>query len=464
MDIIKQLLGRLHPLIVHLPVGFIVMGLLFQWYDHKKQQYRQPITIIYLWATVSAVLACITGYLQYTSEGYAFDSIKMHLWTGIITTLISFFMYLRLQEKNKLDGIRRIPIRVFGIAMLILISLTGHLGGSITHGEDYLVEPLPNSVKSALGLEIFEEKIIALNDENWESALFYEDVINPILNNKCISCHNRKKEKGELVLNTKEGILKGGENGEIIVDNNSGESTLFTRLILPRDDEDHMPPKEKTQLTKEEVTLIKTWVDHGTPFEASIGGLKLPKELFEDYFPKKADFNVPDKTVEVAAIDSVNLVKKAGLHVEKISKESNYLRVSCVNKPDFSDKDFALLQPIYKQIAILDLGGTLITDHIFGLLGTLPHITVLKLDNTTLTGSEIEKLTKLEYLRSLNLTSTKFDEANLNKLEAIPNLEKVFLYNTNVRINSVQNNSHSDIHIDLGNYELPVIASDSIIY
>lgn len=227
MDIIKQLLGRLHPLIVHLPVGFIVMGLLFQWYDHKKQQYRQPITIIYLWATVSAVLACITGYLQYTSEGYAFDSIKMHLWTGIITTLISFFMYLRLQEKNKLDGIRRIPIRVFGIAMLILISLTGHLGGSITHGEDYLVEPLPNSVKSALGLEIFEEKIIALNDENWESALFYKDVINPILNNKCISCHNRKKEKGELVLNTKEGILKGGENGEIIVDNNSGESTLL---------------------------------------------------------------------------------------------------------------------------------------------------------------------------------------------------------------------------------------------
>jgi len=464
MDIIKQLLGRLHPLLVHLPIGFIVMGLLFQWYDHKKERFRQPITIIYLWAAVSAVLTCITGYLQYTSEGFAFDTIKMHLWLGIITALFSFLMYLRLQEKNKLKGIRRIPTEALAIIMLILISLTGHLGGSVTHGEDYLVEPLPNSVKSALGLEVFEEKIIALNDENWERALFYEDVINPILNNNCVSCHNRKKAKGELVLNTKDGILEGGENGEIIVVNNSGESTLFTRLKLPRDDEDHMPPKEKTQLTKGEITLIETWITHGTPFEASIGELDLSKELFEDYFPKKANFNFPDIMVEVASIDSVNLVKKAGLHVEKISKESNYLRVSCVNKSDFSEKDFAILNSIYKHIAILDLGGTLITDQIFELLGALPHITALKLDNTALTGSDIEKLTKLEYLRSLNLTSTKFDEANLNKLEAIPNLEKVFLHNTLVTAKGVENNIHTDIHIDLGNYELPVIVSDSIIY
>ncbi len=464
MDIIKQLLGRLHPLLVHLPIGFIVLGLLFQWYDRKKEVLKQAVALIYLWATISAVLACITGYLQYTSEGYAFDSIKMHLWLGIITALFSLVMYLRINEKRSPNGLKIIPIGVLAGIMFVLIAFTGHLGGNITHGEDYLVEPLPNSVKSVLGIEIFEEKTIVLNNENWERALFYEDVINPILNNKCVSCHNRKKAKGELVLNTKEGILKGGGNGEIIVDSNSSESALFTRLILPKDDEDHMPPKEKNQLTHGEIALIKTWVDQGTPFEVSIGELNLSKELFEDYFPKKSDFNFPDKAVEVVAIDSIKLVKNAGFHVEKISKETNYLKVSCVNKPNFSDKDIALLKPIYKQIAILDLGGTLITDDIFELLISLPHLTALKLDNNTITGSKIEKLNKLEYLRSINLTSTKFDETNLNKLEAIPSLEKVFLHNTHVTARSVQYSIPKDIHIDLGNYELPVIASDSIIY
>jgi hypothetical protein len=80
------------------------------------------------------------------------------------------------------------------------------------------------------------------------------------------------------------------------------------------------------------------------------------------------------------------------------------------------------------------------------------------------TGSEIEKLNELQYLRSLNLTSTKFDETNLNKLEVIPNLEKVFLHDTQVTAIGVQNSTLIGLQVDLGNYELPAIASDSIIY
>ena len=464
MEIIKQLLGRLHPLLVHLPIGFIVLGLVFQWYDRKKNSYQPAITLIYLWAGISAVLACITGYLQYTSEGYAFDTIKTHLWLGIITALFSFLMYLRLTENNTVEVIKRIPRRVLAIIIFVLISFTGHLGGNITHGEDYLVEPLPNSIKSALGFETFEEKTIVLDEEHWETALLYEDVIKPILNNKCVSCHNPKKAKGELILSTIEGILNGGENGEIIVTNNSKESDLFTRLILPKDDEDHMPPKEKTQLTKEEVKLIETWIDKGNPIEASIGGLGLQKELFAAYFPKKMNNDFPDVDVLSANIDSVNAIKKAGFHLENISKESNYLRVSCINKPNFSNSDFGLLKSIEQQIAILDLGKTLITDDIFESLSKLHHLTVLKLDNTSITGSKLELLAQLDHLKSLNLTSTKFEASNLKKFEAMKNLEKVFLHNTSINSQSLQKLNLPEVSIDLGNYELPVIAADSIIY
>jgi uncharacterized membrane protein len=68
MDVLKQLLGRLHPLIVHLPIGFIILGLLLQWHDRKKKQFNNVITLIYKWGGISAVFACITGYLQYVGE------------------------------------------------------------------------------------------------------------------------------------------------------------------------------------------------------------------------------------------------------------------------------------------------------------------------------------------------------------------------------------------------------------
>ncbi len=134
MDVLKQLLGRLHPLIVHLPIGFIVLGLLLQWYDRKTGQYGKVIGIIYLWGGISAVLACITGYLQYLGEGYAFDTVKWHLWAGIATALFSFVMYARLGNRKPMDFLSRIPIVAFSIFFFVLISFTGHQGGNITHG------------------------------------------------------------------------------------------------------------------------------------------------------------------------------------------------------------------------------------------------------------------------------------------------------------------------------------------
>ncbi|UWX55214.1 hypothetical protein NYZ99_00855 [Maribacter litopenaei] len=79
MDILKQLLGRLHPLIVHLPIGFIILGLLLQVYFRRRKAFKEVIGKVYLWAGYSAILACLTGYLQYPGEGYAYDSVKLHL-------------------------------------------------------------------------------------------------------------------------------------------------------------------------------------------------------------------------------------------------------------------------------------------------------------------------------------------------------------------------------------------------
>lgn len=464
MDVLKQLLGRLHPLVVHLPIGFIILGLLLQWYDRKRKEYTKVISLVYLWGGISAALACITGYLQYLGEGYAFGTVKWHLWSGIATALFSFLMYAKLQEIRRIDLLGKVPVTVLAILFFALISFTGHQGGNITHGEDYLVEPLPNHVKSALGFETFEEKPIVLNEENWQEALIYDDVVKPILNNNCISCHGKKKTKGELQLHTPEVLLKGGENGEIIITNNPENSELYTRLVLPKDDEDHMPPKDKRQPTPEEIELIKAWLSIGNPFEGAIGELGMEKELFLSFFPKKHDADYPDIQIAAASQDTINHIKNNGFHVENISKASNFLEVSCINKPSFVDSDFEIIMPIKEQIAILDLGGTQITDAIFEKLATLPNLTVLKLDATAITGKNMELLASLEHLKSINLTGSHLEEIHLRNLENFKNLEIAYVFGTQVKGEGVQTLKDGQITIDYGNYELPPIPSDSIIY
>ena len=90
MEVLKQLLGRLHPIIVHLPIGFIIAALLLQWTDRKERSLVGVISQLFLWAAISAVFACITGYLQYLGEGYAFATVKSHLWFGITTAILHF--------------------------------------------------------------------------------------------------------------------------------------------------------------------------------------------------------------------------------------------------------------------------------------------------------------------------------------------------------------------------------------
>lgn len=465
MEIFKQLIGRLHPLVVHLPIGFILLGLLLQWYDRKIRQYGHVIGLVYLWAGISAVLACITGYLQYLGEGYAFDTVKWHLWSGIATALFAFVMYFRYRKWRAADFLSKIPIVVLSVLFFLLISFTGHQGGNITHGEDYLVEPLPNSVKSALGYETFEEKEIALNEQNWDQALIYEDVVSPILNNTCVSCHNSKKTKGELLLNSKEGILAGGENGDIVVANSASDSEMYVRMNLPKSDDLHMPPDGKSQPSKEEIALIGAWLDAGHPFEGTIAESGLQKELFRPFFPKKVDNDHPEIEIAEAPQDSVDAIKDNGIHIDKISKATNFLKVSCLNKPSFSDADFEMLHPISKQIAILDLGDTKVTDAIFEKLATLPNLTILDLDHTDITGKGIQELASAsEHLKSINLTDTQFQESHFQHLTEFKKLKRVYVFNTPLKSQGAKSLKDGAITIDYGQYELPAIASDSIVY
>jgi len=464
MDIVKQLLGRLHPLIVHLPIGFIIVGILLQIYDRRKKELNKVISLIYLWATYFAIAACITGYLQYVDEGYSFASVKLHLWSGIATALFSLGMWALLKGNSIVSFMSKAPVLLFPSLFFVLISFTGHQGGTITHGEEYLVEPLPNTVKSALGYEIFEEKNIVLTEESWESAVLYTDVVAPILNNNCVSCHNVEKTKGELLLSTPEGILESGENSPVVIAKHSDQSDLFTRMKLPGNDDDHMPPDGKRQPSKAEINVIGIWIENGLSFNKTIGELGMDKSHFKPFFPKTILNDYPDIEITKAPMDSIVKIESLGIHIDPISESTHFLSVSCINLPTFTDADIKHLLSIKNQIAVLDIGGTQITDAIFEKLIQLPNLTILKLDNTTITGNQIALLATLKYLRTINLSSTRFSVENLDKLASFKSLKKVFLHNTDFGKTGTETIRQGQITLEYGNYNLPLIATDSIVY
>ncbi|MCA1964797.1 MAG: hypothetical protein LDL31_12710, partial [Prosthecobacter sp.] len=106
-------------------------------------------------------------------------------------------------------------------------------------------------------------------------ALVYQDIIAPIMQAKCVSCHGEEKKKGKLQLHDFASIMKGGSEGaNTVLPKNSKESLLLVRALLPQDDDEHMPPSDEPQLTKEEIALLKWWIDSGASDKDSVAAAK----------------------------------------------------------------------------------------------------------------------------------------------------------------------------------------------
>ncbi len=86
--------------------------------------------------------------------------------------------------------------------------------------------------------------------------------IQPLLETKCVECHNPAKTKGKLLMDTAEGLMKGGEDGNTVVAGQPEKSELFKRITLPKGHDDLMPPKSDP-MPAEQVALLKQWIAEG---------------------------------------------------------------------------------------------------------------------------------------------------------------------------------------------------------
>ena len=313
-------------------------------------------------------------------------------------------------------------------AMLIVAS---HFGGSLTHGSDYLTAYMPEPLRSIAGIPPREEaKPIVL--ENVDEAQLYSDIIHPILDAKCISCHNPNKSKGDLILSTEEDIVAGGESGSVFVAGDAADSELYRRLMLPTDHDDHMPPSGRKPLSDDHIRLIGWWIDNGAPFEnATVAQIGTDDDVRGILDRMASEAQEAAFALEVPAADPADIQALAdmGVLIMPLSQETNLLQATFLNVSDtFSDDDLALLEPLAEQMAWLNLGRSAVTDAGMVHIKALKNLSKLHLEKTAVTDDGLAHLSELERLEYLNLYGTQVTDNGLEHLKSLSNLSALYLW------------------------------------
>lgn len=262
--------GRLHPLVVHLPIGFLLLATVFELisYSKKYEHLKASVSFTLLLGFISAVLACIFGYILSLSGDYERAALNDHKISGITLALVSGSLFLISDRTfKKLPAIKRSVFTMLCVFTMVLMSYTGHQGGLLTHGAEYL------------SMEVLTQQQ-RVKPASVEQAMIFEDVVHPILIQRCSQCHRAGKMKGELSMKTLADLQKGGKNGAAVVAGSLSDSELYKRITLDPEHEDYMPSDGKTPLTKSEVEIIQWWIEKGMAVNGKkISELKIPNLL-----------------------------------------------------------------------------------------------------------------------------------------------------------------------------------------
>ena len=267
-------LGRFHPVLVHLPIGgLVLLGVLellarFTRLTHAAEASRAILSLV----TAAAIGAALLGWMLSQSDGYDPQLLPWHKWTGIAVAATCALTFLL----NCLGQPRAYRFSL-GATLAVLV-VASHLGASITHGRGFLTEFAPAPLRALLGGHSGPAAAPGTSADLAQRRVFSE-LIQPILQRRCSTCHGPEKHKADLSMESYETLLKGGKDGPALIAGKPLDSPIIQRLLLPSEDEDHMPPHGKPQPTLAEIAALQWWIDHGAPSDKTVGDLKPSAEV-----------------------------------------------------------------------------------------------------------------------------------------------------------------------------------------
>jgi Planctomycete cytochrome C/Chitobiase/beta-hexosaminidase C-terminal domain len=395
--------GRLHPLLLHFPLVLLLLSTALLWSRSENWQTLAP-KILLLGANFAGITS-LAGLILAT-EDYEGTSFSWHKWTGIGSFFLATGFYFL---KNAKLQIRK----SIGLGLATLLLLVGHFGSNLTHGEDFLLGPLLSQEKQALSLE---------------EAEVFRHVIQPILESKCVSCHKEGKVKGELRLDLVEGILKGGKSGPFFLAGNPEQSLFIQRIHLPLEEEDHMPPKNKPQLTEEELELLRLWVHSGGKVNQKV--TELPAE--DPFYQLIAEKFTKEKTYPFSPADEEDVAELNTFFrkVKPIYPGSPALEVTYFGASAFDPNSLEELSKVSDQVVRLKLDRMPLEKVDLDFLSDFQQLEEVYLNFTGIPEAQLSVFSQLPQLRLLALSGNTLSEVGTKHLLSLRQVKKLFLWQT----------------------------------
>jgi uncharacterized membrane protein len=448
-------LGRFHPLLVHFPIVLLVLaGVcdLFAWWAQRKNEsgivsahssramsaLGESTGSVLAVSALSALAAAGAGYLLGRSGGYGGPTFVWHERLGIAVAIGASLTWSAwiLARRSTRRGLATAVYRVLLAATIIVVTIAGHLGATLTHGEGYLTEHAPAPIRGWLG-RVTGGSASAHDVNRPDQAIAYSTVVQPILTRRCVNCHGPDRAEGKLRLNTFDGILKGGEDGAVIVPGRAAESEIVRRIWLPASHKDAMPPGGKHAPTASEAAVIRWWIDQGAPGDKRLGELDITPEVAPAIEAvvgpvTRGGPSLPDVTVGPPDRQAVAAATKLGVAVVPLGSSNDFIELHCTNAGAFGDSELAVLRPLAPQTVWLNLSGTRITDTGLSTVAQFHNLTRLHLNRTRVSDRGLPQLAGLQQLEYLNLYGTGVTDVGLESLAGLTQLRTLYVWQTGV--------------------------------
>ncbi|MBS0000842.1 MAG: chitobiase/beta-hexosaminidase C-terminal domain-containing protein [Cyclobacteriaceae bacterium] len=401
--------GRLHPLILHFPIVLVLLTVINSFTKNKHhQQVLLPVTVL-----VTLVTA-ISGFLLSEENATKGDLLSSHQWMGSGVAIMAAIWY-------GIDGLK-LNNRAFSlfirISTVMLIIITGHYGGMVTHGRDFLAW---NRGKTEITVNVPEDPAV------------FEHLILPVFETKCISCHNEDKSKGGLVLENFATLLKGGKSGPSVKPGEPGQGEMMRRIQLPLSDEDHMPPPDHKQLDDSEISLLEGWIARGSlenmrasavdaadPYHATLQAfLAVDTHTIWQDLPE-----IDESVIEELSSDYYTL--------RRMAENSNGLSVMVLPHQEYTTHRLSHLQPVIENIVELDLSFLPLNEEEINFISRCKSLEGLEIDFTPVDDEKFNRLEDLGNLRILKAQGSRLTGKSLEKILNFKNLEKLFLWDTGI--------------------------------
>jgi uncharacterized membrane protein len=431
---ITTFLGRMHPMIVHLPIGFLLLAALFEGlaYMQRYASLKAAVPLTLLLGGIFAILACLLGYLLSLTGDYDPQQLSRHKYGGILVAAMAILLYgMQLRRWRFTAALPRWILTAGSGLVILLMIYAGHQGANLTHGADYL------------SLATLQEKERPKPD-SLEAAYLFEDIVQPLLIKRCGQCHGQGKRKGELTVGSLAALLKGGKSGAAIVPGDAHGSKLIERITLDPSNKKFMPTDGKTPLTKNEVALLQWWVTKGLAKSGqTLASIKGSEEI-KPVVAALLGFTAGASSEQSDAADTLHAHVPAGFNLtllDSLRHQGWQVRVM-LHQPVLLDLSWPAgkplpagqlahsLQPVAKNVIWLNLSAHELTDADLTVLPQLTSLEKLRLDNNPVGDGIGDQLKGLTHLEAVNLNQTRLSKTGLQRLQQIPSLKRIYYWQT----------------------------------